>query len=144
MKLNLDCIREIMLCIEDNTGLRQSCCFIDTSLNDAMEFVGDIKEPLDYQSKLLEQYDNDELIYHLHYCIEADLLTISDLSNPYMILIDDLTPKGHDFLAHIRPETTWQKAKKIAEPIGALTVNSITQIAANVVTAGIKGYFGLP
>lgn len=138
MKLNLNCIRDIMLCIEDNTGLRQSCYFIDTGLNEAMEFVGDTKQPMGYQLELLEKYSNDELIYHLQYCIKADLLTVSDLSDSYMILIDDLTPKGHDFLAHIRPETVWEKIKGIAEPIGALTVTHLTEIATNVVITGIK------
>lgn len=143
MKLNLDCIRDIMLCIEDNTDLRQCCCFIDTSLNEAMEFADEIEHPKDYQLKLLKKYSNNELIYHVHYCIKADLITVSDQSDVYMLIIEDLTPKGHDFLAHIRPKTAWEKFIEIAEPLGALSVPDLTKIAANVVAAGIKDHFNI-
>ena len=132
-----------MLCIETNTGLHQSCHFIDISLNEEMEQIGDIQPPMPYQSELLMQYDNDELIYHLYYCIKADLLTVSESSDSYITLIDDLTPKGHDFLAHIRPMKVWDKIKRVAEPVGALTVTHLTQIASEIVVTEIKSTLNL-
>lgn len=143
MKLNPDCIRDIMLCVEDNTGLRQSCRFVDTGLDDAMQFVGDVKKPMAYQLELLKKYDNNELIYHLRHCIEANLMTCHDLSDEYIFIINDLTPLGHDFLAHIRPKKAWQKIVEIAEPIGATSLNGLIQIAANVTSAGITSAFKL-
>ena len=47
MRLNLDCIRDTLLCVEDNTGLRKFCIFVDIGLNESMEKAGmDIIPPL--------------------------------------------------------------------------------------------------
>lgn len=46
MKINLDCVRDVMLCVEANTGLHQRCYFIDYALNSAQEFVGDLSPRL--------------------------------------------------------------------------------------------------
>ena len=143
MKLNLDCVRSVLLCVEDNTELRKACCFVDTGLDESMEFVGETVKPNDYQLKLLADYSNDELIYHINYCIEAMLLSTSDLSTTYTIIIDNLTPKGHDFLANIRDNKIWSGVKDVSANVGANSLNAVMQIAANVITEIIKARFGL-
>ena len=71
MKINLDCVRDVMLCVEANTVLHQRCYFIDYALNSAQEFVGDLSPTPDYQAELETKYHNEELLYHLKYCIES-------------------------------------------------------------------------
>ena len=47
MRLNMDCVRDILLCVEENTGLRKSCLFVDISpfANDVRRALGD--NPMD-------------------------------------------------------------------------------------------------
>lgn len=144
MKLNLDCVRQILLCVEENTGLRKSCFFVDSGLEKGEVIVGnDPVPPPDYQSKLLEEFSNDELIYHINYCVESKLLSANSQLGLYQIFIADLTPKGHDFLENIRDSQVWSGIKNIATKVGSKSLESVIQIASNVITQLIKAQFGL-
>lgn len=143
MKLNFDCIRDILLCIEEHTGLRKMCSFIDTGLDDRMEQIGKILLPQDYQKELLNVYSNEEIIYHLNYCIEAKLISEFNQSTLYQIIICDLTPDGHSFLNDIRDNKIWSGVKKVSSEIGARSIDAITRISSNIVTQLIKSYFNL-
>ena len=110
----MDCVRDILLCVEDHTGLRKSCRFVDSNSSEIAEFLG-IEESLpDYQQDLLEKYDNDTLIYHVNYCIRADLIIPLQASDANSIIIQDLTISGHNFLCDIREHQNWKTIKKIA------------------------------
>lgn len=143
MRLDMDCVRDVLLCIEENTGLRKFCIFIDTGLTASAKFVGNATEPHDYQQMLLTKYDNDKLIYHVHYCIEADLLQQTNTSTPYKICIADLTPKGHSFIENVRDNKVWTGVKGIAAKVGSKSLDAVIQIASNVITELIKAQFGL-
>ena len=144
MKLNLDCVRQILLIVEEKTGLRKYCFFIDSSLEASQTAIGSpIIPPPDYQVSLLKKFDNDELIYHINYCVESGLLSIDNSYGQYQIVIKDLTPKGHEFLENIRDDKVWSGVKKIALKIGSTSLNSVIQISSNVITQLIKSQFGL-
>lgn len=144
MRLNLDCVRSILLCVEANTSLRKYCRFIDSSLEESEIIIGNEPiPPADYQVELLKKYANDELIYHINYCIDADLLSSDQPQGLYEIAIIDLTPKGHDFLENIRDNKVWASAKNVAGKVGAKSLEAIIQISSNVVSELIKHQFGL-
>ena len=144
MKLNLDCVRSILLCVEANTGLRKYCFFIDSGLEEGQLIIGNKPTPpADYQIDLLGQYSNDELIYHINYCIEANLLSSNSHRGLYETIITDLTPKGHDFLENIRDNKVWTGIKAVATKVGSKSLESIIQIASNVISELIKAQFGL-
>lgn len=142
MKLNLDCVRQILLCVEENTGLRKFCHFIDSGLEKSQTIIGEPPiPPPDYQGKLLKNFDNDELIYHINYCVGAELLCTNAPLGLYQIVITDLTPKGHDFLENIRNDKVWSKVKDAAAEIGVKSVETARQIATDVVAQLISNYF---
>lgn len=144
MKLNLDCVRQILLCVEDNTGLRKSCVFVDSGLEEAERIIGNSPTPPpDYQIELLKKFSNDELIYHINYCVEAELLSTSDSLGSYQTTISDLTPNGHSFLENIRDNKVWSGVKNIATKVGSKSLESVIQIASNVITELIKAQFGI-
>lgn len=144
MKLNLDCVRGILLCVEANTGLRKRCFFIDSGLEKSERIIGNTPTPpAEYQIELLKKYDNDELIYHVNYCIDAGLLLPGGQKGLYQLIIVDLTPKGHDFLENIRDNKVWAGIKGISEKIGSRSLEAVIQIASNVITELIKAQFGL-
>ncbi|HIY04285.1 MAG TPA: DUF2513 domain-containing protein [Candidatus Anaerotignum merdipullorum] len=138
MRLNMDCVRDILLCVEEHTGLRKSCRFVDSNSSEIAEFLG-IEESLpDYQQDLLEKYDNDTLIYHVNYCIRADLIIPLQASDANSIIIQDLTISGHNFLCDIREHQNWKTIKKIAGNIGSTSLSSFTSIASDVISNLIK------
>ena len=141
MKLNMDCVRDILLCIEEHTGLRKFCCFVDLNFSETIEFLGIEKSLPDYQQELLKKYDNDTLIYHINYCIKADLIAPTQASNIYSITIQDLTVSGHNFLCNIRENQNWKTIKKIAGNVGSTSLSSLTAIASEVISNLIKTQF---
>lgn len=144
MKLNLDCIRQILLCVEEHTGLRKACFFIDAGLEESEIMIGNSSIPFpDYQAKLLQDFNNDELIYHINYCFDPDLISINGPLGTYQIFITGLTPKGHDFLENIRDNKVWSDVKDVATKVGSKSLDAVFQISSNVIAQLIRAKFGI-
>ena len=127
MKLNPDCIRNVLMDIEENTTINTSWKY--DSLN---------------SPKRLLDYDRFEIAYHARYCYEANLKKgFSIGGNSETIYAMDLTPKGHEFLSNIRENKIWNGVKVIAGKIGSSSLDTLIQISSNVVTELIKAQFGL-
>ena len=145
MRLNIDCVRDILLCVEENTDLRRHCCFYDLNFMPTPTYVWDKpEEPAAYQKALLQKYSNVVLAYHIHYCIECDLIVESEYTNAYCTFISDLTPMGHDFIANMRNDTFYNKVKEISKELGLNTLNDLIQIATHCASTIVKSYFNIP
>ena len=145
MRLNMDCVRDILLCVEENTGLRQSCRFVDSGLHSAYDFLhgSDHSDIPAYESALIEKYENDMLIYHVHYCVECGLLSAMKQQSELDIVISDLTPQGHSFLENIREDKLWNRIKGISENVGSKSLDAFISISSNVVSELVKSQFGI-
>ena len=141
MRLNFDCVRDVLMCIEENTGLRKYCYFVDTGLSPAAQWLDNETTPAEYQQKLSKRYDNDTLIYHVHYCLDAGLAVKSDNGSSYQIFVSDLSPDGHEFLAKIRDESQWGSVKKGLSAILKYSLSAISSVAEGVTSAAISSYF---
>ena len=145
MRLNLDCIRAILLCVEEYSAPNKNPIqFVNTELAEKIsEMLGDNPKLSPYQQKLMEEYSNNEIIYSLNYCIEAGLL--HSLTPPshgiHVYHISDLTVKGHDFLGSIRYQTVFEKIKNIVKELGAQSVPAVMQISSLVTSELIKSHF---
>ena len=139
----MDCVRDVLLCVEENTGLRKVCSFIDTELAGATSFLGNQSNIQKYQEKLNEKYANDELMYHVQYCATAGLIKIDNTGFGTRIDVLDLTPYGHEFLANIREQNNWSKTKEIGGKIGAFGLNMVAKIAEGVATAYLNKLLGM-
>lgn len=127
MKLNNDCIRDILVSVE---SLDFGESWIITDL-----------------SEKLPDYTEDQLEYHCIQLVNAGFLEASvytPLGSPtYIRQINDLTYQGHQFLADIRSEDTWNKTKSIAKSVGSESLHAIKDIAAGIVTSAIQKKLGL-
>lgn len=120
MKLNYDCIRDILLTVESNSfGYRMT---------------------LDSLSEKLSEYSTEEL----HYCClklyegnYLELITVNELRShiPGIKSIFDLTYDGHEFLETIKSDTNWNKTKRIALDVGSSSLSTIKDIATQVITS---------
>lgn len=124
MKLNFDCIRDILLLVEMNST------FDDEIL-------------INYEdSFIFSNYSNAETCYHIRQCEMSGLIVGVNYFDD-SIAIADLSPKGHEFLSNIRENTFWNKTKNIASKLGTSSLNALVQISSNIVTALIKSEFGI-
>lgn len=142
MRLNIECVRDVLLCVEQNTGLRRLCFFIDSGFTSMEEFLTDtIVSPPDYQQPLLDMYGNDTLIYHVHYCLNSGLIEGPPHSATYKIPVYDLSPKGHELLAKIRDNKQWTKVKHGLTAVRDYSLSAISAVAEGVTSAAISAYF---
>lgn len=124
MKLNPDCVRDILLTVEE-------VCDGDDFLH--------IDEDYDLESdNFLYKYNLKEILYHIRQCNMCGFFIgcSSDYNDGYLIM--DLSPEGHEFLADIRSNSIWNKVKKKSEQIGVKSLGALSQIAISVTTALIN------
>ncbi len=126
MKLNPDCVRDILLVVEEHCDNKHMVRFA-------------IKDQLPFEQ--LSKYTNDEIEYHINQCSYAGYFTKVNTMLNRVYLVQDLSPKGHEFLANIRSDTMWNKVKSRAAQLGLFSLNAITQIATAVATEAINGHF---
>lgn len=123
MKLNPDCIRDILLTVEEKSDGKNS-----VSLTCAL-------------SPRLKSYTPEELYYHVKQSAEANLLSDMKVDIIGTCRVRDLTPTGHEFIANIRKDSLWTRTKEKAKLIGSTSLNALVQIASNVVAELIKTNF---
>lgn len=126
MKLNIDCIRDLLLLVEQQPlGKELTLPEIESALS---------------------QYTDDEIIYT---CLKLDeagfiiLATVSMMRStvPVIRSVKELTYNGHQFLENIKNDNNWKKTKSIAKEIGSFSLSCLKDVAANVVSSAIKGHF---
>ena len=120
MKLNYDCIRDILMLLEEKTdGVSiVSYDFTKTSTN----------------CPLVGKYTSTEIRYHIQQCEYDGLLINSEWTMDNTFTVLDISPKAHQFLANVRSQTIWEKVKAIAVKIGVVSLQALIQIS-NTVTA---------
>lgn len=126
MKLNNDCLRDILLTVE---SIRYGSVLT-----------------LDGLHNRLPDYSRNELEYHCLKLHEANYLTIRMVKqglNYEVAHIKDLTYQGHEFLNNIHSDDIWNHVKSIGQKVGASSISATTQIAATVVSTIIKNQLGI-
>lgn len=123
MKLNIDCVRDVLLQCENiplNSSLR-----------------------LNELAKALPKYSEDEIAYTCLKLKEADYLhiVIKQIGSATTVVkVTDITFAGHEFIEKIRPDTIFDITKKVLGKIGAFSLNMTSQVAGSVFTALIGQY----
>lgn len=116
MRLDNDCIRDIMLYIEDNIHDHTD----DVSFN--------------IMSEELQQYDKETLTYHIQILKDGEL--IKDYAKAgYMgiISVNDLTWKGHQYLDNIREDHIWKAVKDKASTVGSVSLQVMIPLATAII-----------
>ncbi|MFS8541588.1 MAG: DUF2513 domain-containing protein [Tissierellales bacterium] len=126
MKLNHECVRDLMLYIEENLEYGY------------LIKVNDVK---------IKDYSQDEIIYAADKLLEAGYLdgqkivTLSDKIPE--ITITSITWNGHQFLDNIRDNKVWEHTKSILSKFSSVSINIISNVAAQVISNLIKTQVGL-
>lgn len=126
MKLNYDCVRDLLLYLEENL----------TYENDVV--INNIS---------IKNYTEAELVYTAEKLYEANYLNCMkplyiDEEIPSIIVLS-LTYNGHQFLDTVRDNAVWDKTKKISSSIASTSLKILENIATNVITNIISKQIGL-
>lgn len=120
MRLNADCVRDVMLFLEENLEL---VSFLDCS-------------------NIEINYTSNDVTYTCAKLIEAGYLignTKVDLSGHMKVIINSITWNGHQFLDNVRSNTVWKKTKETAIKLGSVSVSFLSNIAAQIIANVISG-----
>lgn len=120
IKLNHDCIRDILLFTEQLP-------FGETAKNNQI-----------FKSELLNKYSEDELNYAITRMGNDDAeLVIGKVkyasNKPYITTISSLTFKGHKYLDNIRDPKVWKESKKLASKLSSVSIDILSDIASTTV-----------
>lgn len=124
MKLNPDCVRDILLTVEENTTLKKQ-----------------IRIPFGNVYQLIDKYDKEEVAYHIKQCELYGYLHKVSPSSGGSFYIDYLSPAGHELLENIRADTNWHKTREIAKKVGSESLNVLAQIAAKLIGDLVTGIY---
>ena len=116
-RLNIDCVRDMLLLIENKLRYRNS---------------GKVEQVhLKHVFHQLDNYTNDELCEAAKYLAESKLVTYSNYKTVHvarMYYCNGITPLGHKFIEEIRNDTFWHKVKAKILPYLAKGIDFVIQI----------------
>ena len=127
--MDIDCIRDILLQAEEKSFMASR------RYNPTPEE----KEEDDKNFPYIANYESDKLFYHVNLADELGLIKVNKTLGGTAVY--DLSAQGHLFLADIREDNVWNKTKEISKQVGASSLDTVKQIAINVVSSLITGYF---
>lgn len=119
MRLNHDCVRQVLLDIEANLQLEK------------MSF-SDIVTP-----NTISTYGIDNVIYSLIQLSDAQYIdaSIEAVKCPIpLIRVEKITWEGHKFLDNVRDPQVWSKTKKVLKRIESTSITLVSNIASQVIT----------
>lgn len=127
MKLDIDCVRDVLLEFE--------------------EFPVSCLTPYDFK-KSIKKHGETAVEYTLAKLneagyIRADIRTFQNGQYEYYGIFD-ITFSGHQFLEKIRDHKVWSKTKSVAGAVGSRAFDIIAQIATSVITEIVCRQLNLP
>lgn len=126
MKLNHDCVRDVLICIEENLHYG---CYIDFSTVE------------------LKNYSSEDLLYTADKLLEAGFLNGEPLnyinSSIPDIRITSITWEGHQFLDNIRDDGVWKDTKNVLSRFSSASLSMVGNIASQIITSMIRKQLGI-
>lgn len=131
MKLNPDCIRDIMFYLEEHLSISSEL---------------EIEEVSVYTLEKALSYPIQELANTLFVLDDAGFIVSNyDFGSDHIDAFDifRITYDGYQFIESVRPEPVWNKVKSVGRHVGSFSMSTITQIATSVLTAMVNGQLNL-
>lgn len=121
MRINYDCIRDVLLALEDNIVL-------DEDLDPNEIIISDLQE-------ILPDYSIQDIAYSLEMLKEADYIHTGDNDiNTIGIKVTGITFEGHKYLDTIRTSAVWEETKKtFKEKAIEMTIETIMLVAKSII-----------
>ena len=129
MTLNYDCIRDVLLYLEDMLGYTDNQVAMTHKRLTISSVVNE-----------LTSYTKEDVQYTIEKLFEAKFIRIINISidnQRYIVngYIDDITWDGFNFLNNIREKSIWEATKQGAKKVGAMSISAISMISFEIVKA---------
>ena len=138
MQINHDCIRTLLLYLEDHTGV-----YKDEETGKYMKFEVSTAQLFE-EDDLVAEYGEDTITYTLLKLMEANFIegrkTVEHQGSFYHIKITDITWEGHEFLGNIRDNTAWNRTKAAAQELGVSSVKGIGVLSWQMFLATLPNF----
>lgn len=126
MKLNIDCVRDVLLCLEEKITMDNNNRIIPV--------------PFKTVKAILEnKYEENDIVYAISKLLDIRYIIghIDKTSGRYKVTgsISDITWEGHEFLNSIRPQTIWETTKENASKLGISSIRGMASLANNIINA---------
>ena len=121
MKLNHDCLREVMLAIED--------------IDIAEIPFGTDNYYLYEDIKLVEKYSKEDILYSLIQLTDAQYIdgSVEGYGDGETgVTFSKITWKGHEYLDTVRDPKVWKQTKAATSKLASVSIDIVTQVATNV------------
>lgn len=102
MKLNPDCVRDVLLYLEENLKIEEGQKFSHITLHQLKQNLNKYSE----EDVLYSVYN----LYQIHF-IDGNIKNVNDIKM-YICEIYNITWSGYQFLNTIRPKSVWKKLQK--------------------------------
>ena len=126
MKLNIDCVRDILLLVE------QKEFRVRFSLDELCRQLNYSKNDIEYCCIKLSESNMLEVLM---------IPPIREDYQPIVCSVGELTSKGHDFLENIRPQTRLEIIKTHAKSLSNYSLNILNIIGQNIMSHAVSTYF---
>lgn len=140
MKLDKDCIRLVLIYIEEH------CVFEKDRFGKIIMHNVNLHELI--KAKGLCDMQEDDIKYTIVKLLEGDyikgsLIPKDSSVNFDIVRISQLTLRGHDLLDNIRPEPVWNKTKNVLQKVGDFSLSIMSQVASEIMAAYTKSMMNL-
>lgn len=125
MKLNHDCIRDLLLYLEENLNYN---------------------DKININNLELKSYDKETLMYTADRLIEAEYLNSSicwNCNEQHIIIVKSLSFKGHQFLDNIRDDSVWNNTKSVLSKFKSTSINFIADVSSQIIANIISKQLGI-
>lgn len=107
MQLNYECIRALLLYFEKNLKLKHN------GLPEGLKI-----RHIDFANEL-PSFSLDDIYYSIRKLIEANYIRVRNKNvAPRVMIVDEITIEGHEFLEASKNETIWKKALEFVKSKG--------------------------
>lgn len=126
MKMNLDCMRDVLEYLQDMP--LNDCKNVNELCNELTDYEHD-----DVQYTCLKLYEAG--------MISAVTFDTDNIPLPSIEYIYDITYHGHQFWAKIKDEGRWKGIKKVLPTIRDYSIDAINAVANGFASAAITAFF---
>lgn len=139
MRLNYDCVRDVLLKLEELLLIKYD------NKSDSFSFNRiNIKQI--YESFPDKKYSMEDILYTVKNLSEAGFISAPALygcGNLTTCFVTDITYNGNEFINKVRPDTVWEKIKKALRKVGSVSLPIISEIASSLASAGLAAMLNL-
>lgn len=127
MKLDMDCVRDILLACEDSNHT-----FSPITTEDITDIYGG-------------KWDSQSIKYTVSKMSEGGLITATILNDgcpidQQEVAIFSITWNGHQFLEQVRDDKRWSGVKTVLSAIRNYSLSAISSVAEGMTSAAINAY----